>query len=159
MRSAAITIIALLLTISTHAQGRAAGADESAVRRVVQQHEDARHRRDWKAMAALFTDDAEQMASSGVWRTGRAAIESSVAASFATAYKGATYTGTVERVRMLAPTVAIASGIFEIKNIAGSGHRMGQTTFVLVRSGADWRIATATWTVPTPLGPTASSRR
>jgi hypothetical protein len=54
---------------------------------------------------------------------------------------------------MLAPTVAIADGTFEISGLAG-GSRKGNTTYVLVKSGDAWRIGATRSMVPTTAGPT-----
>ena len=61
--------VAVAVSAPAWAQGR--GGDEAAVREVVQRYQDAREARDAKALAALFTDDADQLTSSGEWRKGR----------------------------------------------------------------------------------------
>lgn len=129
------------------------GGDEAAIRSVLQQHDDTRNKADWKGLSALFTEDAEQFTSAGEWRRGRAAIEKGVAQGMATSYKGGKYATKVDKVRMLAPTVALADGAFEISNIAG-GTRRGHTTFALVKSGGQWRIAASRSMVPTAVGAT-----
>jgi uncharacterized protein (TIGR02246 family) len=151
------TAATLLFTLAIGVQGLAqapAGADAAAIRRVVQQHDEARNRSDWKALGDLFTDDAEQLTSTGEWRRGRAEIEKGVAQATTTAYKGSKYTTTVERLRMVAPNVALADGAFEIANIGGGGSRRGHMTYVLVKSGDRWRIAASRSMVPTPVGAT-----
>jgi uncharacterized protein (TIGR02246 family) len=149
------TVFSVALTVAGFGQAAApASADETAIRRVVQQQDDARNRADWKALSELFTQDAEQLTSSGTWRRGRADIEKGVAQSMGSIYKGAKYTTKVESVRMLAPTVAMADGAFEISNIAGGGTRRGHATYLLVKSGDAWRIAAVRSMVPTPEGAT-----
>ncbi|MCA1583580.1 MAG: SgcJ/EcaC family oxidoreductase [Acidobacteria bacterium] len=129
--------------------------DDAAIRRVLQQQDDARNRGDWKALGELFTSDAEQFTSAGQWRRGRADIEKGVAETMTTTYKGGKYATKVETVRMLTPTVAIADGPFEISGIAGgSGTRRGHTTYALVKSGDRWQIAASRSMVPTAVGPT-----
>jgi uncharacterized protein (TIGR02246 family) len=129
------------------------GGDEAAIRGVLQQQDDTRNKADWKALSALFTEDAEQFTSAGEWRRGRAEIEKGVAQGMATTYKGGKYTTKVGKVRMLAPTVALVDASFEISNIAG-GARRGHTTYALVKSGGQWRIAAARSMVPTAVGST-----
>jgi uncharacterized protein (TIGR02246 family) len=153
MRSAITAFFVVVLVVPTAAQGPAAGADEAAVRRVIQQHDDARNRGNWTALGELFTQDSEQLTSAGEWRRGRAQIEKAVAQATATIYKGGTYTTKIDTVRVLTPTVAIADGAFEISNIAG-GSRRGHTTYVLVKSGDAWRIAATRSMVPTAAGAT-----
>lgn len=150
------TAVTVLFTVALGVQGLAqapAGADADAIRRIVQQHDDARNRADWKALGELFTEDAEQLTSAGEWRRGRAEIEKGVAQMTATTYKGSKYTTTVERVRMVAPNVAVVDGAFEIANIGGRGRR-GHMTYVMVKSGDRWRIAAGRSMVPTPAGAT-----
>jgi uncharacterized protein (TIGR02246 family) len=155
MRSIATIVFILAVAVPGFAQSGASGGDDAAIRRVVQQHDDARNRGDWKALGQLFTDDAEQLTSAGEWRRGRPQIEKGVAQAMSTVYKGGKYTTTVQRVRMVAPTVALADGAFEIANL-GKGSRRGHTTFVLVKSGDGWRIAATRTMVPTAAGATPS---
>jgi uncharacterized protein (TIGR02246 family) len=153
MRTAAVMVFWLAIAVPGIAQtSRVNAANEATVRRVVQQHEDARNRADWKAMADLFTEDAEQLTSAGEWRHGRAQIEKGVAESFAANYNGGTYTGRVDTVRLLDDNVAVVNGTFEIANIGGRGSRQGYTTFVVVRANNRWLIAVARWMVPTGVG-------
>src|SRR5688572_2726270 len=120
MPTATTTLLMLALTVPAIAQTRAAtGPDEAAIRRVVQQQDEARNRADWKALGQLFTEDADQQTSAGEWRRGRAAIEKGVAQTMGTAYKGGKYATRIERIQMLGPGVAIADGAFEIANIEG----------------------------------------
>ena len=154
MRTAITTLFMLALTVPAIGKTRAAtGPDEKAIRRVVQQQDDARNRGDWKALGQLFTEDADQQTSAGDWRRGRTEIEKGVAQTMGTVYKGGKYATKVESVQMVAPGVALADGAFEISNIGG-GTRRGQTTYVLVKSGDQWRIAATRSMVPTPAGAT-----
>jgi uncharacterized protein (TIGR02246 family) len=131
-----------------------AAADETAIRRVVQQHDERRSSADWKGVGSLFAEDGATLTSAGEWRRGRGQIEKGGAQAGAAVYKGAKYATKIDSVRLLAPTVAIADGTFEIANIGGSGSRKGNTTYVLVKSGEGWRIAATRSMVPTPAGPT-----
>ncbi len=156
MRTVVTALLGLALTVPGLAQTPAAsGADAAAIRLVVQQQDDARNRGDWKAFGELFTQDAEQLTSAGQWRRGRGDIEKGVAQTMATTYKSGKYATKVETVRMLAPTVAVVDGAFEITNIASGGSRRGHTTHVLVKSGDRWLIAASRSMVPTPVGSTA----
>ena len=154
MRFTATVGLALVLLVPGVALGQAAaGGDVAAVRRVVQQHDQTRTSGDWKGSANLFAEDGATLTSSGEWRRGRAQIEKGGAAAGAGVYKGAKYATTIESVRLLAPTVALADGTFEISGIGG-GSRKGHSTYVLVKSGEAWRIAASRSMVPTPVGPT-----
>jgi uncharacterized protein (TIGR02246 family) len=152
MRTVLIAVFTIALAGPAFAQATG-GGDDAAIRGVLQQHDDTRNKADWKALSALFTEDAEQFTSAGEWRRGRAEIEKGVSQGMATTYKGGKYTTKVGKVRMLAPTVALVDASFEISNIAG-GARRGNTTFALVKSGGQWRIAAARSMVPAAVGST-----
>lgn len=154
MRLTITTLCALALTVPCVAQAPAArGGDEAAIRKVVQQYDDARNRGDWKVLSEIFTEDADQLTSAAETRKGRAQIEKGAAQNTATVYKGGKYVTTIETVRMLAPGVALADGTFEIGNIKG-GSRRGRQTLVLLKSGDRWRITALRSMVPTPAGAT-----
>jgi uncharacterized protein (TIGR02246 family) len=154
MRTAVLIFCALTIPGSVMGQTSRVSADEIAARRVVERLEEARHRGDWKATAALFTEDADQLTSAGEWRHGPDEIAKGGATGWAANYTGtgATYTGRVDTVRILHPTVVVVNGTFEITNIGGAGARRGYTTFVVVRRGDRWLIDVARWMVPTNHG-------
>jgi len=115
-----------------------AADDEAAVREVVRRYVDAREARDEKAVAALFTEDADQLVSSGEWRRGRAAVVQGAQASSARTEGKRTIT--VETVRLLAPDVALADGRYEI--VGGTGGDRKMWASITLKRGADgWRIA------------------
>ena len=114
------------------------GNAEAAIREVVKKYVDARERIDPKAVEQLFTSDADQLVSSGEWRKGRAAVVRGTMAS-STSSSGKR-TITVEAVRFIASDVAIADGRYELTGLAGGATRSMWTTFVLKRSGKEWRI-------------------
>lgn len=148
---AGVTVI-LSFPVVALAQG-SAGADDGAIRKVVQQHDQTRSSGDWKGAAALYAEDGSTLTSAGEWRRGRAGIEKGGATLGAAVYKGAKYATTITHVRLLAPTVALADGTFEISGIGGSGTRKGHSTYVLVKSGDAWKIAAVRSMVPTAAGP------
>ena len=111
--------------------------DEAAVREVVRKYVDAREARDPKAVAALFTADADQLVSSGEWRLGR---DNVVTGSLASSAQGGTRRIEVERIRMVGADVAIADGRYSITS-AESGDRRMWSTFVMLKEAGGWRIA------------------
>lgn len=152
LASVVMCAMAVLAAGSTTAwaQGGRSG-DEGAVRDVVRRYMEAREARDAKALTALFTDDADQLTSSGEWRRGRdqvvqGGLRSSLSAS-------GTRTITVQFVRFPADGVAIADGPYEIAGAAGGEDRKMWTSFVLTRGGGGWRIAAIRNMLPAPLGP------
>ena len=116
----------------------AVGNEEAAIRAVVQKYVEARERIDPKAVEQLFTADADQLVSSGEWRKGREAVVKGTMASSTSS--GGKRTITVESVRFVSSDVAIADGRYELTGLAGGVTRSMWTTFVLKRSGKEWRI-------------------
>jgi uncharacterized protein (TIGR02246 family) len=124
-----------LLLAASAAAAQSAG-DEQAVREVVRRYVEARESMDEKAAAALFTEDADQLVSSGEWRRGRSDV---VAGSMASSRDNrARRSIEVEQVRFLAPTVALADGRYDL---TGEQTRRMRTTLLLVRTPGGWRIA------------------
>ncbi|MEX2303521.1 MAG: SgcJ/EcaC family oxidoreductase [Bryobacterales bacterium] len=117
----------------------ASPADQEAIREIVQKYLDSREQRDPKSLATLFTDDVDQLVSSGVWRRGREALVSgTLASSESNAGKRVL---TVETVRLIAADVAIADARYEIVGAAGAATRKMWSTFVMKRGDAGWQIA------------------
>jgi uncharacterized protein (TIGR02246 family) len=115
------------------------GNEDAAIRAVVQKYVDARERMEAQAVEQLFTADADQLVSSGEWRKGRdAVVRGSIENSRNT---GGKRTITVESVRFLSSDVAIADGRYELTGLAGGTTRMMWTTFILKKTGKEWRIA------------------
>ncbi len=119
-------------------QAKTGGNDEAAVRAVVSKYVDARERIDPKAVEPLFTEDADQLVSSGEWRKGREAVVKGTMASSSST--GGKRTITVESVRFVTADVAIADGRYELTGLAGGTSRSMWTTIILKRSGKEWRI-------------------
>lgn len=138
MRRAGVTVsIALWAALPLGAQSPETRKDETAVREVVRLYVEAREARDAGAIAALFTEDADQLTSAGEWRRGREALVQGAQASSARTEGKRTIT--VETVRFLAPGVALADGRYEITG--GGSDRKMWASLTLTRGGAGWRIA------------------
>ncbi len=121
--------------------------DAAAIRDLVGKYVDARERADRAALESLFTEDVDQLVSSGEWRRGIAeVVRGTLASSQSTAGKR---TITIEKVRFPAPGVAIADGPYEIAGGA-DGTRKMWTSFLLTRSASGWRIAAIRNMLPAP---------
>lgn len=120
------------------AGAQSAQGDDAAVRALVARYVEARERRDAAALATLFTDDADQLVSSGEWRRGREAVVSGGLAS--SSRNSGTRTITVETVRLVTRDVAVADGRYEIAGGTDGPRRMW-TTFVMRRVSEGWRIS------------------
>jgi uncharacterized protein (TIGR02246 family) len=137
MRLITACLVGLTLFGGGPQSGSDRATDEQAVRAVVRHYVEARELRDPKAVAALFTADADQLVSSGEWRLGRDnVVTGSLTSSAQTGGKRAI---DVERVRFVSSEVAIADGRY---SILGDGNdRWMWSTFVMVKSSGSWRIA------------------
>ena len=123
------------------AQLAAGPGDEAAVREMVKRYADARDVSDPKAIGALFTDDADQLVSTGEWRRGRDALVRGMLSS------SARETGkrilAVETVHFVGADVAIADARYEI------GERKMWSTFIMKRGSGGWRIQAIRNMLPT----------
>jgi uncharacterized protein (TIGR02246 family) len=131
----------LLVTVVVAARPAAAPAptsDDAAVRTLVDAYSAAREKGDVAALTALFTADADQLVSSGEWRRGReAVVTGSLASSQQTQ---GTRTLTIETVRMISATVAIADSRYDIAQTNGTTRRMW-ASWLVVKDGTAWKIA------------------
>jgi uncharacterized protein (TIGR02246 family) len=143
-----IVSLCLALASATAPQATSTSAsDEAAVREVVKKYVDARERTDAAAVAALFTEDVDQLVSTGEWRKGRdEVVKGTMASSQRT---GGKRTITVETVRFPTRDLAIADGRYEITGGAGGDRKMW-STFVMTRTTDGWRITAIRNMLPAP---------
>lgn len=118
--------------------GTQSNADD-AVRDVVKKYVEAREKMDPKAIEALFTNDADQLVSSGEWRKGREAVVRGTMASSQS--NSGRRTITVESIRYVSSDVALVDGRYELSGQAGGETRKMWTTLVIKRTQDGWRIA------------------
>ena len=112
---------------------------ETAVRELVAKYAAARGISDVKAIGALFTEDADQLVSSGEWRKGRDALVRGMIES--SRQNAGARTITVETVRFVAAGVAVADTRYEISGTGGAATRNMWSSFLAVRTANGWRIA------------------
>ena len=120
--------------------------DEQAIKALVASYNAARESRDPAAIEALFTADADQLVSSGVWRRGRDTLVQGMLGS--SRRNPGRRTITVETVRMISADVALADARYEI---AGEDSvRKMWSSFLVKRDGDAWRIAAIRNMLPAP---------
>ena len=128
------SLTVMLLSASLWAESPAGESrDETAIREVVRKYVEAREIIDPHAIEALFTSDADQLVSSGEWRKGRDEVVRGTVAS--SKNESGKRTITLESIRFLEPTVAIADGRYDLAD------RHMWSTFLFKRSPDGWRIA------------------
>ena len=131
-------VLGLSVQVATTGHAQSKGGDETAVRDVVASYVAARDRGDAAAVAAVFTESADQLTSSGEWRRGRDELVRGTLAS-SKANSGAR-TITIKTVRFPAADVAIADGEYVIAATSSAQARNMWTSFVMIRAGGRWRI-------------------
>lgn len=114
-------------------------ADEAAIRGLVAKYVAARQERDPKAIEALFTEDADQLVSTGEWRHGRPTLVQGMLGSSAS--RPGSRTIGVDRVRFLTEDVALADGPYVIAGTGDQPERRMWTSFTVQRVDGVWRIA------------------
>lgn len=122
--------------------------DSEAIKILVGQYASARESRDPQAIRELFTDDADQLVSSGTWRRGREALVDGMLGS--SRRNPGTRTLAVETVRFPAPGVAVADARYIITGSDGAADRKMWSTFVCLRTDDGWRIAAIRNMLPAP---------
>ena len=123
--------------------------DESAIRQVIQRYMDARNHMDAAALRVLFTEDADQLVSSGQWRRG---LDNLLQGAMASSKKeNGKSSVTIESLRMLGKDGAIVDGRYETST--GVAARKMWSTFILQRIGQGWRIAAIRNMLPAPAAP------
>ncbi len=139
-----VSALMMLLLISSAGFGEEPGA--VVVGEVVNQFSDAWNRHDAKALANLYTDDADFVNVIGLWWRGRNEIQNEHAKLHEGRMKTTTVTTASPVIRMLSPKVAIAHARWELRGDAGApGWKVGEVrrgilTHVLVKRDGVWRI-------------------
>ena len=145
---AVVCMLGIGVRIAPPAAAQSKGGDEAAVREVVANYVGARDRGDAAGVAAVFTEHADQLTSSGEWRRGRDELVRGTLASSKS--NSGTRTITVRTVRFPVADVAIADGEYVIAATSSAQARKMWTSFVMVRSGGRWRIDAIRNMLPAP---------
>lgn len=157
MRSLMILTIGFALTVMVApALGQGTPADEAAIRKAAEQFPPAWAKSDAKALAALYTTDADYVSSTGLMAKGSAEIEKAYITQFSGVYKGTSLRNATTNIRFLKPDIAITNGTFEVTGLRGPGGqeappRKGISTSILVKQNGQWLItALRAWVPPSP---------
>jgi hypothetical protein len=105
---------------------------------LIDQYSEAREKRDTSLLKTILTSDIDQLVSTGEWRKGiGTAVQGMLRSSSNTP---GTRTLTVDKIRMLNPTTAIADCQYDIQNTDGTLRRMW-STFIVVAEKKVWKIS------------------
>jgi uncharacterized protein (TIGR02246 family) len=139
--------------------GQRSSADEVEVRKLMASMVTAWTTGDAKALAAVYTMDADYASSTGFTANGRAEIEQAYVGQFSGVYKGTSLALTITNVRFLTPDVALVNAAFEVTGLRGPGGqlappRKGMNTSILIRTRGQWLMtAHRGWVPPAPATP------
>jgi uncharacterized protein (TIGR02246 family) len=123
------------------AKGQSAqGADERAIRAVLDALVQALNKADTRAIAALFTEDGEAVDADGATLAGRQAIEEHYGSRFGSG-SGEKVASTVESVKLLAPGVARVTGRTEVTLEGGAPPLKGRFSALEVQRDGRWLLA------------------
>jgi uncharacterized protein (TIGR02246 family) len=122
--------------------------DEDLIRELVARYAAAREERNPDAIESLFTEDADQLVSSGEWRFGRDNLVGGMLGS--SQRNPGDRTITVERIRFIGSNVAIADARYQIKGREGAADRNMWSTFLAVKDGGNWRLTAIRNMLPAP---------
>jgi uncharacterized protein (TIGR02246 family) len=144
-----LTVFLLVLfTSAAYGQSASRQADDAAVRNLIQQYMDARNSRDAVKVRSLFTEDADQLVSTGEWRRGvDAVVRGAVASSQKEAPRSSIQ---VEAIRFLQRDLALADGRYQTVSAGSNASRNMWTTLVIKRTHQGWRIAAIRNMLPAP---------
>lgn len=109
----------------------------NAIKEIIQAYADARDASNPAEIEALFTPDADQLVSSGVWRKGLQALVEGMLQS--SKNNPGDRSLEVETVRFISDGVAVADARYYIKSPDGSERNMW-STFLLVYEQTTWKI-------------------
>ncbi len=126
----------------------AGSSDESAIRDLVAKYVQAREARNTEALRSLFTEDADQLVSSGDWRYGREQLVAGMLRS--SEQSPGERSISVERVRIISSTVAVADARYVIKGQTGVPERKMWSTFIAERTPDGWRLSGIRNMLPAP---------
>lgn len=144
------TLLALVATAALATPGTLFGDEHATevIKDLVACYASARESRDAGEIRKLFTDNADQLVSSGVWRRGREALVEGMLGS--SRRNPGTRRLTVESVRFPGAGVALADARYVISRSGGGAERRMWSTFVCLRTGEGWWIAAIRNMLPAP---------
>lgn len=104
---------------------------------LIDQYSKARETRDTALLKNILTTEIDQLVSTGEWRSGMASAVQGMLNSSAS--NPGTRTLTVDKVRLIAQTMAIVDCRYIIQGPAGAA-RMMWSTFIVVNNNRTWKI-------------------
>ena len=123
---------------TTLGQGTPTARQSKDITAVVDNYSEAREKRDTLLLKSILATDVDQLVSSGEWRNG---VSESVKGMLSSSQNSpGKRVLTVEKIKMITPTSAIADARYEIHNSDGTVRKMW-STFVMVDTKGSWKIS------------------
>ena len=147
LRNAAIAISLLLYFPFSTARAQTASpteaADTAAIKQVVAAYTEGWNARDARALAALFTEDADYTIVSGGNTHGRKAIEEMFVRQLTGTgrFRESRRTDSVERIRFLSPNIASVDDYWVMESAPGQPPMKGLYHWVMVKQNGRWLTA------------------
>ena len=124
-------------------------ASDPDLAKLLDQYQSAWNKGDAKALAALYTQNALRMQTTGAALAGRAAIEQFFVQSFAGPWKGTKLVLKAGRTERVNADVRVQEGTFEVTGGTGAPQR-GRYMNTVVREGTEWKLASVAPVPETP---------
>lgn len=112
--------------------------DIQAITDLVAAYADARKNQDPQMIESLFTEDADQLVSSGTWRRGRPALVEGMLSSSRS--NPGQRTLEIEQIRLISSSVAIADARYSIRNSDTGTERNMWSSFIAQKEGDTWKL-------------------
>lgn len=138
-----LAVISLTLVLVPAIRAQTTTADETAIKQLVQQVQDAWNAHDGAAFSAPFAADADYIVVNGMKIKGRDEIEKGHTRIFTTIYKDSQNTATVKGIRFLRADVALVHVEWNLKFTAGGEKRNARAinSWVVTKDNGKWSIA------------------
>jgi uncharacterized protein (TIGR02246 family) len=150
MRNVVLFVAALGLVVGLGVLSLAqdTAADEEAIQQLGQRWEEAWANRDAKALAELYTEDADGISESGETVTGRMAIEEYWAQNFENLPESAQLEAELTFLRFIRPDIAIGDGVWAVTGGTEGMPAEGLYTEVYVKKDGQWLHAAGRARIP-----------
>jgi uncharacterized protein (TIGR02246 family) len=147
LQSAATVLFAVTSFASAAAWGApvSRAADSAAIKQLFSDFNNSLNKHDARAMAALFTNDADFITLGGTTQHGRAAIEQHMQTLFAGPLKAVHRDVTLRGIRFLSPDIAAIDSNFVTTGVVLNGAEvpaaMGLYDWIVMKQHGHWMIA------------------
>lgn len=138
-----LAVISLTLVLVPAIRAQTTNADETAIKQLVQQVQDAWNAHDGAAFSAPFAADADYIVVNGMKIKGRDEIEKGHTRIFTSIYKDSQNTATVKGIRFLRADVALVHVEWNLEFTAGGEKRNARAinSWVVTKDKGKWSIA------------------